>query len=89
MPISFPDKPLDILVVAPHPDDAEISVSGTILKSLADGQTVGVLDLTSGEPTPNGTLARRYTILTLSNWLMLTAFPIHGSTRWAFMAARC
>lgn len=59
MPITFPDKPLDVLVIAPHPDDAEISVSGTILKSLADGLTVGVLDLTSGEPTPNGTLERR------------------------------
>ena len=55
MPLRFPDKPLDVLVIAPHPDDAEISVGGTILKSLADGLTVGVLDLTTGEPTPHGT----------------------------------
>lgn len=46
---------LDILVVSPHPDDAEISVGGTILSSRAAGLRVGVLDLTNGEPTPHGT----------------------------------
>lgn len=45
---------LDILVVAPHPDDAELGMGGAILKFLAEGQRVGVLDLTSGEPTPKG-----------------------------------
>jgi bacillithiol biosynthesis deacetylase BshB1 len=59
MPLEFFDKPLDVLVIAPHPDDAEISVGGTILQSLADGLTVGILDLTSGEPTPHGTVERR------------------------------
>lgn len=48
-------KPLDLLVVAPHPDDAEISVGGIIALSRAQGLTVGVLELTSGEPTPHGT----------------------------------
>ncbi len=48
------DEPLDILVVAPHPDDAEISVGGTILKCRADGLRVGVVELTNGEPTPHG-----------------------------------
>ncbi|MCA9083773.1 MAG: bacillithiol biosynthesis deacetylase BshB1 [Planctomycetaceae bacterium] len=46
--------PLDVLVVAPHPDDAEISVGGTIALSRSQGLRVGVLDLTSGEPTPHG-----------------------------------
>ncbi len=46
---------LDVLVVAPHPDDAELGMAGTILKMKADGLSVGVLDLTSGEPTPFGT----------------------------------
>ena len=45
---------LDILVVSPHPDDAELGMAGTILKFKAEGRTVGVLDLTSGEPTPFG-----------------------------------
>lgn len=48
-------KSLDILVVAPHPDDAEISVGGIIAASRAQGLRVGVVELTSGEPTPHGT----------------------------------
>ncbi len=53
IPVDF--EPLDILCVAPHPDDAEISVGGSLLKWHRLGQRVGVLDLTSGEPTPFGT----------------------------------
>ncbi len=51
--------PLDILVVAPHPDDAEISVGGTIAVSLQQNLRVGVVELTSGEPTPHGSLEIR------------------------------
>jgi N-acetylglucosamine malate deacetylase 1 len=40
---------LDILVLAAHPDDAELSCSGTILKHLAMGKKVGIVDLTRGE----------------------------------------
>jgi len=46
--------PLDFLVIAPHPDDAELGMGGTIVKMIAEGMKVGILDLTSGEPTPNG-----------------------------------
>ena len=49
------DPPLDVLVVAPHPDDAEISVGGTILRCKQQGMRVGVIELTNGEPTPHGT----------------------------------
>jgi len=45
--------------VAPHPDDAEISVGGTILASKAQGLRVGVVELTTGEPTPHGSLEIR------------------------------
>ncbi|MFO0841111.1 MAG: bacillithiol biosynthesis deacetylase BshB1 [Gemmataceae bacterium] len=45
---------LDYLVIAPHPDDAEIGVGGTIALLLAQGARVGVLELTDGEPTPFG-----------------------------------
>src|SRR5208282_4914625 len=45
---------LDYLIVAPHPDDAELAVGGTILLLKAQGMQVGVLDLTDGEPTPHG-----------------------------------
>jgi len=47
--------PLDVLVVATHPDDAEIGVGGTIVHCARAGLRVGVLDLTDGEPTPHGT----------------------------------
>jgi bacillithiol biosynthesis deacetylase BshB1 len=53
------DQDLDLLVVAPHPDDAEISVGGTILASRSLGLRVGVLDLTDGEPTPFGSVEIR------------------------------
>jgi bacillithiol biosynthesis deacetylase BshB1 len=52
-------KPLDLLVVAPHPDDAEIGVGGIIAVSRAQNLRVGVVDLTTGEPTPHGTSERR------------------------------
>ncbi len=45
---------LDILVVSPHPDDAELGMAGAILKFKAEGRALGVLDLTDGEPTPAG-----------------------------------
>jgi len=45
---------LDVLVVAPHPDDAELGMGGAILKFQAERLAVGVLDLTDGEPTPHG-----------------------------------
>jgi len=48
------DSALDVLVVAPHPDDAEISVGGTLLACKQQGLRVGVIELTNGEPTPYG-----------------------------------
>jgi bacillithiol biosynthesis deacetylase BshB1 len=50
---------LDILIIAPHPDDAELGAAGAILKFKEEGAKVGVLDLTSGEPTPFGTVEKR------------------------------
>ncbi|MEZ6047024.1 MAG: bacillithiol biosynthesis deacetylase BshB1 [Planctomycetaceae bacterium] len=52
-PVLTPPE-LDLLVVAPHPDDAEISVGGTILLAKQAGLKVGVIELTDGEPTPHG-----------------------------------
>ncbi|MDZ4849368.1 MAG: bacillithiol biosynthesis deacetylase BshB1 [Pirellulaceae bacterium] len=49
------DRPLDALVIAPHPDDAELGMGGTVVKLLRRGWRVGILDLTDGEPTPHGT----------------------------------
>jgi len=52
-------EPLDFLVVAPHPDDAELGMGGTIAKMIDEGWRVGVLDLTTGEPTPHGSESLR------------------------------
>ncbi len=40
---------LDILVLSVHPDDAELGCGGTILKHIALGKKIGIVDLTRGE----------------------------------------
>lgn len=50
---------LDILVFAVHPDDAELGCSGTILKHIAEGRKVGIIDLTRGELGTRGTAETR------------------------------
>jgi bacillithiol biosynthesis deacetylase BshB1 len=50
---------LDILVFAVHPDDAELGCSGTILKHIAAGSKVGIVDLTRGELGTRGTAETR------------------------------
>jgi N-acetylglucosamine malate deacetylase 1 len=46
---------LDILVLAAHPDDAELACSGTIMAHVAMGKKVGIVDLTRGELGTRGT----------------------------------
>ncbi len=50
---------LDVLVIAPHPDDAELGMAGALLKFHDEGLRTGILDLTTGEPTPAGSLETR------------------------------
>lgn len=50
---------LDILVLAVHPDDAELGCSGTILKEIAAGKKVGIVDLTRGELGTRGSAGQR------------------------------
>lgn len=45
---------LDVLAVAPHPDDLEIICGGTLALLVEQGYKVGIADLTTGEPTPRG-----------------------------------
>ena len=40
---------LDILAIGAHPDDVELSCSGTLLRQIDLGNTIGLLDLTKGE----------------------------------------
>lgn len=46
---------LDILVLASHPDDAELGCGGTIARHIARGDKVGIIDLTRGELGTRGT----------------------------------
>jgi bacillithiol biosynthesis deacetylase BshB1 len=46
---------LDALAVFSHPDDAELSVSGTLLRLKSLGYRTGVLDMTRGEMGTRGT----------------------------------
>ncbi|MBR9997753.1 MAG: bacillithiol biosynthesis deacetylase BshB1 [Cyclobacteriaceae bacterium] len=46
---------VDILVFASHPDDAELSCSGTIARHVKMGRKVGIIDLTRGELGTRGT----------------------------------
>ena len=50
---------LDLLAFAAHPDDVEISCSGTIIKHIQMGYKVGVIDLTQGELGTRGTYKTR------------------------------
>lgn len=50
---------LDLLVLAVHPDDAELGCSGTIVKHIAAGKKAGIVDLTRGELGTRGTAETR------------------------------
>lgn len=47
------------LVIAPHPDDAELGMGGTIVRLARQGHRVHILDMTDGEPTPRGSRETR------------------------------
>jgi len=52
-------EPLHAMAMAAHPDDVELSCSGTLIKLVKSGYRVGVLDLTRGEMGTRGTPEQR------------------------------
>jgi bacillithiol biosynthesis deacetylase BshB1 len=54
-----PALELDVLAVFSHPDDAELTAAGTLLKLKALGRRTGVLDMTRGEMGTRGTPEQR------------------------------
>jgi len=50
---------LDILAIGAHPDDVELGCGATVAKMVAEGKTVGILDLTRGELGTRGTAETR------------------------------
>jgi bacillithiol biosynthesis deacetylase BshB1 len=43
------NEAVDILCITAHPDDVEIGMGGTVLKHVAQGHSVGLVELTGGE----------------------------------------
>ena len=48
---------VDVLAIAAHPDDIEMTCAGTVLSLVAQGKTVAGVDLTRGELGTRGTRA--------------------------------
>ncbi len=61
---------LDILAVGVHPDDVELSCSGTLLQHIQKGYKIGLLDLTKGELGTRGNAKLRTEEATDSAQLM-------------------
>ena len=50
---------LDLLAIAAHPDDVELTCGGTLIKAARQGYRVGVLDVTAGEMGTRGSVEIR------------------------------
>lgn len=53
------NKKIDVLAIAVHPDDVELSCAATLLKHKSIGKSIGILDLTKGELGTRGSASRR------------------------------
>jgi bacillithiol biosynthesis deacetylase BshB1 len=51
--------PVDVLAIAAHPDDVEMTCAGTLVMLTRGGRRVGIVDLTAGEMGTRGTAATR------------------------------
>lgn len=51
---------LDLLSIAAHPDDTELTCGGTVIKAAEAGYRVGLLDLTAGESGTRGSASLRF-----------------------------
>lgn len=56
----MPDYKLEVLAFGAHPDDVELSCSGTLMHHIALGHKVGIVDLTEGELGTRGNVPLRY-----------------------------
>src|SRR5262245_54385683 len=48
-------EPVDVLTIAAHPDDVELTCSGTLIRMVHQGYSAGIVDLTQGEMGTRGT----------------------------------
>ncbi|MDI1353982.1 MAG: bacillithiol biosynthesis deacetylase BshB1 [bacterium] len=77
---------VDILAIGVHPDDVELSCSGTIAKHIALGKKVGVLDLTLGELGTRGSAELRVKEAALSSEILGLSFRNHLHMKDGFFA---
>lgn len=52
-------RPVDVLAIAAHRDDAELTCGGTLIRCAEDGHRTGVIDLTRGEMGTRGSAELR------------------------------
>lgn len=50
---------VDVLAIGAHPDDVEVGIGGVVAKLVAQGYSVGILDLTRGEMASRGSVEER------------------------------
>lgn len=55
----MPPMPVDLLAIAAHRDDVELTCAGTLLKAKDAGYRTAILDLTAGESGTRGSAALR------------------------------
>lgn len=65
---------IDILAIGVHPDDVELSCSGTLIKHIAIGKKCAILDLTKGELGTRGSAELRTNEANKSSKLMGLTF---------------
>ncbi|MSR32806.1 MAG: hypothetical protein EXR99_15020 [Gemmataceae bacterium] len=53
------EETFEIVAVGAHPDDLEITCGGTLAKLASQSYRVALIDLTTGEPTPRGSVETR------------------------------
>lgn len=61
---------LDVLAFGVHPDDVELSCSGTLLVEKKQGKKTGIVDLTEGELGTRGTVETRYAEAALASGIL-------------------
>jgi N-acetylglucosamine malate deacetylase 1 len=73
-------EPLDVLCIAPHPDDAEIGCGGSLARAKSEGKRTGILELTLGEMGSLGTPEIRLTEARAAAEILGLCF--RGNMRW-------
>lgn len=72
---------LDILAIGVHPDDVELSCSGTLLKHMSLGKKCGILDLTMGELGTRGSGELR--LIEAANAAKILGVPVRDNLKMA------